>query len=67
MERGIPMVSELASKPQIASPSSSRSLATSYDSGYEHSPEHWLEVKRLVEAADAAPARQAAVSLGRAS
>ena len=61
------MVSELASKPQIASPSGSRPLVTSYDSGYEHSPEHWLAVKQLVEAADAEPACQAAVSLGRAS
>ncbi len=26
---------------------------TSYDSGYEHSLEHWTEVKRLVEEAGA--------------
>lgn len=61
------MVSELAGNPQIASPSGNRPLVTSYDSGYEHSPEHWLAVKQLVEAADAEPARQAEVSLARAS
>jgi len=26
---------------------------SSYDSGYEHSVEHWLETRRLVEEADA--------------
>ena len=25
---------------------------SSYDSGYEHSPEHWLEVQQLVEAVE---------------
>jgi len=66
MERGILMVSELATNPQIAS-SPGRPLVTSYDSGYEHSLEHWLEVKRLVEAAAAEPARKAALPLAKAS
>ncbi len=26
-----------------------RPQVTSYDSGYEHSYEHWIEVRRLVE------------------
>ncbi|PYT27194.1 MAG: hypothetical protein DMG58_20685 [Acidobacteria bacterium] len=25
---------------------------TSYDSGYEHSPEHWVDLQQLVEQAD---------------
>ncbi len=48
MERGIGMVSELA--PQAATPSSGRPRLTSYDSGYEHSLEHWFAVQQLVEA-----------------
>lgn len=69
MERGIGMVSELAPKAAIATPSSGRPLVTSYDSGYEHSLEHWLKVKQLVEAADAEPepARTAPLALARAS
>jgi hypothetical protein len=50
MKRGIPMASELASKPRIVAPPSGRPRVTSYDSGYEHSLEHWLEVQQLVEA-----------------
>jgi hypothetical protein len=65
-ERGIPMVSEVASNRQMES-SPGRPLVTSYDSGYEHSPEHWLEVKQLVEAAAAEPVRKAPVSLAKAS
>jgi hypothetical protein len=64
MGRGISMVSELPTNPQTAS---SRAPVTSYDSGYEHSPEHWFEVKQLVEAADAEAAPKAAVSLAKAS
>jgi hypothetical protein len=29
-----------------------RPVLTSYDSGYEHSLEHWVELQRLVEEAD---------------
>ncbi len=29
--------------------SAGRPLITSYDSGYEHSVEHWFEVRRMVE------------------
>jgi hypothetical protein len=36
----------------VPAPSSDRSRVTSYDSAYEHSLEHWLEVKELVRAAD---------------
>lgn len=32
--------------------SSERSDPTSYDSGYEHSLEHWIDVRRLVDEAD---------------
>jgi hypothetical protein len=32
---------------------SSRPETVSYDSGYEHSLEHWSDVQRLVAAADA--------------
>jgi len=69
MERGISMVSELETKPPIESPSTGRPLVTSYDSGYEHSLEHWLAVRQLVEAAEAepAPARKAPLSLAKAS
>lgn len=46
----------MASKSVITSvkptPSSERPRVTSYDSPYEYSLEHWLEVKQLVEAAD---------------
>jgi len=50
MERGTGMVSELAPKTAIATPSGGRPRVTSYDSGYEHSLEHWLAVQQLVEA-----------------
>lgn len=49
------MASKPANKPPIATPSGGRPRVTSYDSGYEHSLEHWLEVQELVEA-EAAPA-----------
>ena len=29
-----------------------RPMLTSYDSGYEHSIEHWIEVRQLVEELD---------------
>lgn len=29
---------------------------TSYDTGFEHSLEHWMEVRRLVEEAEIEPA-----------
>ena len=35
--------------------SSGRPLVTSYDSGYEHSLEHWLDVQHLVEADEKEP------------
>jgi hypothetical protein len=67
MERGIGMVSELA--PQAATPNRGRPRVTSYDSGYEHSLEHWLAVQQLVEAAEAEPesARPARSALAKAS
>ena len=65
-ERGIQMVTELAANPQIAS-SPGRPRVTSYDSGYEHSLEHWLEVKQLVEAAAAETAPKAPLLLAKAS
>ena len=64
MERGLLMVSELATNLTIAKATSRR--VTSYDSGYEYSPEHWFEVKQLVEAS-AAPAPKASLSLPKAS
>lgn len=45
------MVSELATKSPTPTPSVGRPQVTSYDSGYEFSLEHWLEVRQLVEAA----------------
>jgi hypothetical protein len=67
--KGNPMVTELATKPPIAIPSGGRPLVTSYDSGYEHSLEHWLAVQQLVEAAEAEPesARPARFALAKAS
>jgi len=44
------MVSELASKSPTPTPSADRPQITSYDSGYEFSLKHWLEVRELVEA-----------------
>jgi hypothetical protein len=41
----------------MKSPSSDQPVVTSYDSGYEHSFEHWLDVQKLVEAADAEPSK----------
>jgi hypothetical protein len=38
-----------ANKPQLGPPSGARPRITSYDSGHEHSLEHWLELKELVE------------------
>jgi len=63
------MASELASKPPIATASGGRPLVTSYDSGYEHSLEHWLAVQKLVETAEAEPesARPARLVLAKAS
>lgn len=36
-------------------PSSGPPLMTSYDSGYEHSHEHWLDVQQLLEADEREP------------
>jgi len=60
------MVSELATNPRIAS-SPGRPRVTSYDSGYEHSLEHWLEVKQMVEAAAAETAPKTPLPLAKAS
>jgi hypothetical protein len=35
--------------------STNRPLVLTYDSGYEHSPEHWLETRRLVAEANEFP------------
>ena len=45
-------------------PSGRRPLVTSYDSGYEHSLEHWLNVQQLVEA-DEKGAHRRHNSIGR--
>ncbi len=66
MERGIGMVSELAPKTATATPSGGRPRVTSYDSGYEHSLEHWLAVQQLVEA-EPQPENPIRWSLARAS
>ena len=59
----------MASKSVIKSvtPSSDRPRVTSYDSAYEHSLEHWLEVKQLVEAADEDAGAEAPLSAAKAS
>ena len=46
------MASELATKPPVLTASGGQPRVTSYDSGYEHSLEHWLGVRQLVEAAE---------------
>jgi len=63
------MASELAPKAAMVTPSSGRPRVTSYDSGYEHSLEHWLAVQQLVEGAEAEPesARPARSALAKAS
>lgn len=37
-------------KYEIKCPASEKPKITSYDSGYEHSIEHWIEVRQMVEA-----------------
>jgi hypothetical protein len=44
------MVSAVATKSATTAPSGARPRVTSYDSGYEFSLEHWIEVRQLVEA-----------------
>jgi hypothetical protein len=36
---------------------SDQPVVISYDSGYEHSFEHWLDVQKLVEAVDVEPSK----------
>ena len=36
-----------------------RPAVESFDSGYEHSPDHWIAVKNMVEEADEEPATPA--------
>lgn len=66
MERGTGMVSELAPKAAVTTSGVSRTFVTSYDSGYEHSLEHWVAVQQMVEA-EAPPESSARWSLARAS
>jgi hypothetical protein len=47
------MVTQTPSKPLCASASARRPRVTSYDTGYEHGLQHWLDVEKMVEAADA--------------
>jgi hypothetical protein len=54
------MVSELAPKSTTTTPASSRPQVTSYDSGYEFSLEHWLEVRQLVAAEAPEPVKKLA-------
>jgi hypothetical protein len=49
------MAVQSPSKPPFATLSESRPRVTSYDTGYEHSLEHWLEVQKMVQAGDAEP------------
>jgi hypothetical protein len=46
------MASKSVIQSAVPTPSSERPRVTSYDSAYEHSLQHWLELKLLVEAAD---------------
>ena len=66
MERGTGMVSELTPKAATTTPSVGRTFVTSYDSGYEHSLEHWVAVQQLVEM-EAPPESSPRWSLARAS
>jgi hypothetical protein len=43
------MACEIATIPPIRSEAGGRPRISSYDSGYEHSIEHWMDVKGLVE------------------
>ena len=47
------MATQSPSKPVCATSSASRPRVTSYDTGYEHGLQHWLDVQKMVEAADA--------------
>jgi hypothetical protein len=49
------MGNEMKSESQNRTDAIVRSLPTSYDSGYEHSPEHWIELQQLVHEAEGAP------------
>jgi hypothetical protein len=49
------MASEAVLIPIIETTSSPRALLTSYDTGLEHSVEHLIEVRRLVEEAAEEP------------
>ena len=44
----VTMINEMKSESQDRPDAVVRPLLTSYDSGYEHSLEHWIEVQHLV-------------------
>jgi len=52
MEPEFPMTytSAINSRPEITG--ANRPLLTSYDSGYEYSLEHWIDLQREIEEAD---------------
>lgn len=61
------MAYEIAIKSPLESGAVTRPLVTSYDSGYEHSLEHWAKVRRLVEDADQEPVSTALSLMAKAS
>ena len=62
------MANTIATK-SVTAASAARPFTTSYDSGYEHSLEHWLDTQRLVEEATEfkAPASVPVAATTRAS
>lgn len=49
------MTREIALPPEEKTNATSRPVVRSYDTGFEHSVEHLLSVRRMVEEADAGP------------
>jgi hypothetical protein len=46
------MHEQIKKEPQIRNNAAARPLLTSYDSGYEHSFDHWVELQNLIDEAE---------------
>jgi hypothetical protein len=55
MRKGISMTYEIPIKSPTQIAATGRPFLTSYDSGYEHSLEHWIDLQHRVEEADKDP------------
>ena len=49
------MTYEIAIKSRVEIADAGRPFLTSYDSGYEHSLEHWIDLQHRIEEADKEP------------